>query len=217
VSARSRLGGNEATGEQRVALVAAVLALPVASVAIAQLLGPSAPQISGVSACSGVPVAGSRLQARTGQSGLNARSGPGTTYALEGRFDIGCTVGVDGYCVGESVQDLVVPLPDVRWLRLRHSHRYVASGTLISLGPETSLGSEPERSCPERQLDPNLAAPPSISRLGPNMLVIKTRPIRSKLVGFGLCYERSAPAQVERLGITPKLVDGTGHVLANCR
>lgn len=214
IGARHRLGSEEARGEERIALVAGVLALPVASVAIAQLLGPSSPQVTEAAACRGAAVGGSSLQARTGGSGLNARSGPGTTYAPEGRFDVGCVVGVDGYCVGEAVQDVVVPLPDVRWLRLRHSDRYVSAGTLFALGPESALGGAPEKSCPEQQADPDLAAEPKVARLDPDTLLISAKPMRTGLVGFALYYEQSSPEKVEQLGITPKAAEGTGQVFA---
>jgi hypothetical protein len=215
VGARRRLGSPTATAEQRLALVAGILALPVASVALVQVLGPAASQQSGGLACSGSPVAGSALEARTGAFGLNARSGPGTTYAPEGRFDTNCTIGVDGYCVGEGVQDVVVPLPDVRWLRLRHSHRYVAAGTLFALGPESSLKGAPEEDCPEHQPDPVLVGPPRVSRVDKNILLISAEPVRTELVGFSLYYEQTSPMRLEQLGITPKRVDAkTGRIYA---
>ncbi len=214
ISARASLGSSGATPDQRITLVAGLLALPVASVALVQLAGPQAPKQAGAPTCEGSAVAGSRLQARTGQFGLNARGGPGTTYLPEGRFDAGCVVGVDGYCVGEPVQDVVVPLPDVRWLRLRHSDRYVAAGTLFALSPEAALGGRPEPDCPENLPDPALAAAPKISRPDPDTLLIEARPLRTGLVGLGLYYEGSSPQRLEQLGRTPKLVHTSGPAFA---
>lgn len=217
VSLRRRLGSSDASAEQRIALVAGILALPVAFVSLGQLLGPTAPKQGGTESCSGAAVAGSRLQARTGDFGLNARSGPGTTYAPEGRFDAGCSIGADGYCVGEAVQDLVVPLPDVRWLRLRHTDRYVAAGTLFALSPEAALGNGPEDGCPEGLADPALAADPEIIRLDDETLLVSARPERTSLVGFALYYGDESQRAVEQLGAVPKVTDDSGSVHARLK
>jgi hypothetical protein len=211
-SARNKVSAPDAFGEKRLGFVAAVLGLPVAAVAFAQLLGPTAPKEGNATVCVDTPVAGSRMQARTGPFGLNSRSGPGTTYATKGRFDAGCVVGADGYCIGEPVRDVVVPLPDVRWLRLRHTKRYVSAGTLFALSAEANLGTSPEKDCPEGQPDPALAAGPRVTKEGSDTLLISADPLRTPLVGFGIMYEDSH--RFEALGITPKLIDASGHVFA---
>lgn len=207
---------SDVNAEQRTAWVAAVLALPVAAYALLQLVVPAAPAQAGAPACGGAPLAGSDFQAKTGQFGLNARSGPGTTFAPQRRFDASCTVGVDGYCVGESVGDISVPLPDVRWLRLRHTDSYVAAGAVFSLSPEAELGDAPEDDCPLGLDDPALDGPAEVTKTGPETLNVTARPVRTRLVGFGLYYEQPDGAEelVEQLGITAKLVNADGQVRA---
>jgi hypothetical protein len=64
LSLRGHLGSGT-QGDNGIAALASLLALPVAAVAVAQLLAPVAPQTSGTATCPGAPVAGSNMQART--------------------------------------------------------------------------------------------------------------------------------------------------------
>ncbi len=115
--------------------IAAFIAVPVAAVSAVGLIAPTVPRQLDLAGCDGVPVNGAAMTARTGSQGLNAREGPGTVYPLTGRFADECAVGVDGFCIGEPVQDSQVPLPDVRWYRLRHRDDYVAAAKLFALSP----------------------------------------------------------------------------------
>ena len=115
------------------------------------------------------------------------------------------------------MQDIAVPLPDVRWIRLRHSHSYVSAGATFSLSPEADLGKKPEQDCPLHNEDPALSAP--IKVLAPDQsgyMQITALPKRTTLVGFGLNYE--APQLlgelVEQLGTTPKVVNAQGAIRA---
>jgi hypothetical protein len=147
ISVRSLLR-DVTTSEQGVTIPAGALALPVAACSLLQLLVPPSPVSAGGAPCDGASVAGSAYQAKTGQYGLSARLGPGATFAPARRFDASCTVGVDGYCVGEGVNDTGVPLPDVRWLRPRHTEFHVPAGTVFDLSAAADLGTAPEADCP---------------------------------------------------------------------
>lgn len=215
VAARRYLGST-ATAEQRVSILAGALALPVAAFALLQLVVPTTPPQAGGAACAGAPVAGSDYQAKTGQYGLNARTGPGTTFEPAGRFDAGCIVGIDGYCVGEGVVDISVPLPDVRWFRIRHSESYVSAGTLFALSPASTLGDAPEADCPLGLPDPSLQAAVGIAANGDGTLGLSAVPNNTNLVGFGLYYEGTGGQSelIDQLGIAPKLTNSSGVVTA---
>src|ERR671913_440466 len=57
LSVRHHLGPGPQASDGGIAVLASLLALPVAAVATAQLLAPVAPQASGTTTCSGAPVA----------------------------------------------------------------------------------------------------------------------------------------------------------------
>ncbi len=208
----------DAKGEERTTLIAGILGLPIATYALLQFLVPPAPPQTDLAACDNAPTAGAAYLSRTEVNGLNARSGPGTTYAAQRRFGADCMIGVDGYCVGEPVTDLLVPLPDVRWLRLRHSHQYIASGRVFALSPEADLGEAPESDCPLRLDDPALSGPPRLRLLRGDRIRITANVDRTELVGFSLFYvenrELGDDQVIEQLGITPKLTDNNGQVSA---
>lgn len=145
----------------------AILALAVASVGVIGLVAPSTPTLAAAPACRGVAVLGARFFAQTtGDSlaaaqpasagmtpadvapGVNARTGPSTTYPQTDRFAGDCTLGFDGYCVGSPVDNLVTDLPDTRWLILHGRHdEFVASAKVLSQSPEANLGTAPAPAC----------------------------------------------------------------------
>lgn len=208
------LGSSDAS--VRTAVIAAVLTLPVAAYGLLQVVFPGADVQAG-SSCQGASVAGSRFQAKTGTYGLNARSGPETNYAPERRFDADCAVGADGYCIGEPVADLTVPvLPDVRWLRLHHTHSYIAGGTVFALSPERDLGDKPEADCPLGLHEPTITGDATLKTLPARQIRIAAVPERTRLIGFSYNYiEKTTVTQVvQQLGITPKVPNAAGQVSA---
>src|SRR3712207_4207154 len=150
--------------------------LPVATFSLVQLLSPAVPAEAGGPPCDGAPVSGSAFQAKTGELGLNARSGPGTTFAPARRFDASCVIGVGGYCVGEGVNDVAVPLPDVRWLRLHRTEVYVSAGLVFPLSAESELGAAPLEDCPLATPEPSLDGDVEVSVVGDDSRQLRVRP-----------------------------------------
>jgi hypothetical protein len=91
----------------------AALSLAAAALGAVTLVVPNAPTRAAAAACAGAPVYGARFFAQTVEAlgGVNARSGPGTGYPQVNRFAAGCTLGFDGYCIGEPIGDFRVTLP----------------------------------------------------------------------------------------------------------
>lgn len=154
-----------------IARAGALVALAVALAGATAAYAPSTPTEAAAPACRGVPVAGAHFLAQTtgdsvsasnaapgapsgaaatgkAPSGVNARSGPGTSYPQVDRFAGDCTLGFDGYCIGAPVADLVSDLPDSRWLRVHGKDReFVASAKVLSQSREADLGPGPMADC----------------------------------------------------------------------
>jgi hypothetical protein len=133
-------GDTIATGAGLVGLIAGIFAAT-------QLFLPSTPYQAAAPSCRGAPVAGSEFLAQTGPLGLNARSGPTTGLPQVNRYGPNCTLGFDGFCVGEPVADGRSQLLDVRWLIVHKRHELVASAETISQSPESALGATPSAQC----------------------------------------------------------------------
>ncbi|MCZ2814916.1 hypothetical protein [Modestobacter sp. VKM Ac-2984] len=203
----------KASAEQGVALMAGALALPVAAYTLLQLVFPAGTAPAGGPPCDGSPVAGAEFLAQTGPNGLNGRAGPGTTFAPEGRYGASCVVGADAYCIGDGVNDLSVPLPDVRWLRLHNSDIYVSAGSVFPLSADSELGTGPAEDCPLGLADPSLEGEVSATAVDAETVELSARPVNSTLVGFGLFYERPGKEPlIQALDITPYLTDDEGNV-----
>lgn len=152
-----------ASWDVRLLTIGAAIALPVALIGLVHLLAPVTPATATAPACAGASVAGAPFRATTPADGINARSGPDTSFAQVQRFSGNCTLGFEGYCLGEPTDDLVTgAYPDQRWLILhrpwqswpwRHMpwgdppHAFVAAAKVQSQSPESALGSGAERSC----------------------------------------------------------------------
>ncbi|WP_169742105.1 hypothetical protein [Phycicoccus jejuensis] len=139
-------------------------------------------------------------------------------YPLTGRFADECAVGVDGFCIGEPVQDSQIPLPDVRWYRLRHRDDYVAAAKLFALSPERELGAKPEDSCPAFARTAKLARAPVTKRLKDGTLGIEAAPQGTPMVGFALAPVPNPPGEppVEQLGRSPRTAEnGTVRIRLN--
>jgi hypothetical protein len=96
----------DAKGEdRRLERLITILALPVAVVTFTNMAVPTSPAHATGPTCKNARVDGVNLVAvTTGENGINARSGPGFSYPQTGRFEKGCTIGFDSYCIGAPVQ-----------------------------------------------------------------------------------------------------------------
>jgi hypothetical protein len=149
--------------ESRLAATGVAVAVPVGLIGAVQLAYPVTPHPASAPACAGASVAGGTFLATTPSTGINARSGPDTSYPQVSRFGANCTLSFDGYCIGEPTDDLVVKeRPDQRWLILhqawktwpwRHmwwhheDYEFVAAGKIQSQTQESVLGSRPDPIC----------------------------------------------------------------------
>jgi hypothetical protein len=209
--------GGAASWERRLATVGVVVAVPVGLVGVVQLAAPSSPRTATAPACAGAPVAGGAFLATTPATGLNARSGPDTTYPQVQRFAANCTLSFDGYCIGEPVSDLLITnYPDQRWLILHRpwqswpwenmpwgkpSYAFVAAGQVQSQSAESELGTRPAQTC---------------GRLGgwkpPTPIALKTR------LSHGVVSIRASSERAEIIGLSilsdHPLKDGTDAVVA---
>jgi hypothetical protein len=88
-----------------------------------------------------------------GKLGNYSRSGPGVSYPQTGRYDTNCTVGFDGYCVGEPMPDPTADgWMDSRWLRDGKGN-FVSLAYLDPQSPDSNLPYLSDRVCPhESQL-----------------------------------------------------------------
>jgi hypothetical protein len=110
-----------------------------AAVAAAGLLLPAAPTSAAEAACRGAPLRTASLLATTQAVGANARQGPGESFPQAFRFAGGCTVGFDGYCLGEPVASAFFKdWLDDRWLQVpRHRNWLHRPAALLSGEPDT--------------------------------------------------------------------------------
>jgi hypothetical protein len=219
--------------DQRIAIVAGVLALPAAAVGVSRSLAPTTPDPAAAPACLGASVAGGRFRATTPAGGINARSGPDTSYPQDARFAGDCTLSFDGYCVGEPTDDLVVKNdPDQRWLILHRPWRssllrwlpwaqsplrFVAAGKVQSQTAESLLGRAPAKSCAGHG---GWQAPGRITTAtrGTRAVTINAKASGAQLIGLSL-YASPAPAAsgnvVPLTSPVPKRTSATGAISAD--
>jgi hypothetical protein len=149
--------------ERRLTTAGVAIAVPVGLIGAVQLAAPNTPRTATAPACSGASVADGAFLATTPETGVNARSGPDTTYPQVQRFAANCTLSFDGYCIGEPVNDLrTTEYPDQRWLILHRPwetwpwdhmpwgdppYAFVAAGTVQSQSAEGELGERPNKMC----------------------------------------------------------------------
>ena len=149
--------------DARLVAVGAAIGIPAALIGLVELVAPVTPATATSPACDGASVAGAPFLATTPPGGVNARSGPDTTYPQVQRFAGNCTLAFDGYCVGEPTDDLVTKeYPDQRWLILHRpwqswpwdhmswgnpAYTFIAAGKVQSQSPENALGTNPAKVC----------------------------------------------------------------------
>lgn len=116
-------------------------------VALAQGLAPPTPVTAASSSCQGVPVLGAKFFAQTLPDGVNARSGPGTGFPQVNRFGGNCTLGFDGFCVGEPIPTVDGQLLDTRWLIVHQRDQLVSAAKLLPQSSQAVFGTKPDPRC----------------------------------------------------------------------
>jgi hypothetical protein len=214
--------------DKRIGVIAAVIAIPAASVGAVQLFGPATPPTATAPACRGASVAGGAFRATTQEVGVNARSGPGTSYPQIQRFAGNCTLSFDGYCIGEPTNDLIVKShPDQRWLILHRPwlpwpwrpapYSFVAAGKVQSQSSEDKLGTAPHGACSKLGgLDG--PRPLSMKQLALDKGVVKLRAASSgaRIIGLSVMLENQPKDGSDRVfALTdpvPKLAYSDGSI-----
>ncbi|MFJ8815230.1 hypothetical protein [Amycolatopsis thermoflava] len=171
-----------------VALLSGLVAIGTGAFATAQYFFPETPRQAAAPACHNAPLEGAGFYVQTTEQGVNTRSGPGRQFEQTGRFPASCTVGVDGYCLGEPLDDLTLPphLPDRRWLRVHGlPSQYIPAAFVGFQGGEGPLG-DPDASCADHGGLP--AGPPvaalSLANTGPATMTMRAGAPGAYLVGY---------------------------------
>jgi hypothetical protein len=129
-------------------LAAAGLTFATAVVAVAQGVAPATPTTAASPSCQGVPVLGARFFAQTGPAGVNARSGPGTGYPQVDRFSGNCTLGFDGFCIGEAIPTATgTDSIDTRWLIVHQRDELVSAAKVLPQTNQAVFGTTPNLRC----------------------------------------------------------------------
>ncbi|MER7165807.1 hypothetical protein ABT336_06960 [Micromonospora sp. NPDC000207] len=112
-------------------IVAALLGLPALVGSLLNFVAPPTPAELPLPACPAVQTYDTAFRGVTnGPTGNFARSGPGLAFPQTDRFTRDCVVGFTGYCIGDPVQDPIVPgWVNTRWL-LAARHENEPSRTL---------------------------------------------------------------------------------------
>jgi hypothetical protein len=102
----------------RVGVVATVVGFPALIAAGLSFIAPPTPPGLSAAACAGTQTYhAAYLGVTVGPLGNFARSGPGVSFAQTDRLDKDCTVGFEGYCIGDPVGDPVATgWVDTRWI-----------------------------------------------------------------------------------------------------
>ena len=159
VACSATLGGAWLLGRHRpqpkeiarhaIEIAATLLAFAVSSYTLMGIVVPASPSTAAETACGGAPVNGAPYLAQTGSLGVNSRSGPGTDFPQVNRYAGGCTLGFDGYCIGDPVAAKSNGgYYDDRWLIVHRRHNeFVSSAELFAQSPSDRLGPRPATAC----------------------------------------------------------------------
>jgi hypothetical protein len=123
---------------------------------------------------------------------VNVRSGPGREFRQIDRFPGGCTVGFDGFCIGEPIPDFITNVPDDRWLLLHRRAGLVSSGKVQSQSRDENLGSRPAPECAQLGGDP--LPPPAVLTAKPRRggtVVLSATSKGASAMGFALYFATS--------------------------
>jgi hypothetical protein len=187
----------------RVTRINLLIGTATALLASLSLLLPAVPSSAAETSCRGAPLQGANYIATTQEIGANARSGPGESFEQAYRFSGKCSLGFDGYCLGESTNDAFFhDWFDNRWLVIPHhagwahavatvlsgepdEERFVAAGVVFAQSPESNLHLLDAARC-----GPGAAKPPGQARLTatvkPAEVILTARADRTFNYGFAL-------------------------------
>jgi hypothetical protein len=153
-------------------LVAVVWAYRVQSASSA---GPECPKVLGTAAFTGLTYGG----------GAHVRSGATRDDPILRTIPANCTVGFEGYCIGQKTYDNTAFLPDTRWFK-------VPDGVVMS----GVIHGNPPRGLPPTDCLHSRPAPASIhvdATANPSTLTVKATGVELQIVGF-TASARSDPA-----------------------
>ncbi len=182
------------TPEATLSALAALTGLAVSAYGLAELVAPNTPVAAAAPACDGAPVYGARYFAQTGDGILaTARVGPGREYEPVNRYRSGCTLGFDGYCIGEPVEDIFLGngvaspyIPDQRWLVVHDRHELISAAVVRTQSREALLGEQPHQKCGEWG---GMEQPRTVSTLAFRDGKFTAKAADAIIVGFALYYE----------------------------
>ncbi|WP_432868193.1 hypothetical protein [Microbispora rosea] len=150
---RAKSSQNDDVNKEPVAVIlSALVGLAVAAYSAAELLAPNTPVAATAPACSGAPVYGAKYYALTVDIGAISREGPGHEFEQSKRYQGKCTLGFDGFCLGEAVNDMFLStaerdVPDIRWLIIHGRNEMVSAAVVLSQTRESDLGDDPRPDC----------------------------------------------------------------------
>jgi hypothetical protein len=210
----------------------AAIGLPAAAIAAIQLLIPATDYDAAEPACAGVPILNAPFLAQTINGGVNARAGAAVGYEQRNRFAGGCTLGFDGYCIGEPIPEKRSELEDTRWYIVHGKDYLVSAAKVLDQSPTSKLSSEPDPACETKY--GGIRAPGELSftpALNDGVTVgLKTHADRASLVGYAVYSEspRSGVYGYSLVGLVseepdfvgtwnaasagPELRKGSGHI-----
>ncbi len=88
------------------------------------------PPSRSVPVCEGQTTRGVAFVGETYEKGVAIREGADRDFPMLGRLAGGCRVGFVGYCLGETVNDVFVDEPDMRWFVLPGNSGVIASAVI---------------------------------------------------------------------------------------
>ncbi|WP_374457018.1 hypothetical protein [Nocardioides sp.] len=197
------------------AFAAAAVALPTAAVAAIQVMFPATPYDAAAPACAGAPVLKARFLGQTVAPGVNARDGAGTGFPNVDRYGGSCTLGFDGFCIGEPVVEKLSGLEDTRWYIVHGRDHVVSSSKIRDQSPVARLAPKPDADCESKY--GGLPAPDELeftpSRDSGPLVKLSARAEGASLVGYAVYNPdpRSGTYGYSRVGIvdTEPTFDGT--------
>lgn len=132
-----------------IALLVGFAALTGSTYAAVQIVFPVTPTSAAAPACSNAPVYGADFLAQTPETGVVSRAGAGRQFPQAGRYPAACTLGFDGFCLGEPVRDPLLGTIDQRWLILHLREELVPAAYVLSQGSESESSDQADEKCSE--------------------------------------------------------------------
>lgn len=236
---RSGNTGNAAAGasaggswSERVGVVALVLGIPALIASVLNLLAPPTPQGVSAGACVGTQTYHTAyLGVTIGPLGDYARSGPGLSFAQTDRLDKDCTVGFDGYCIGDPVDDPYAKgWVDTRWLRVsRHSRqpwkeiahllsgeppddRFVTVAYIAPKSPDRALGYLGPDACRGGRPQPGRASLSASAPATSGAITFTAQAAEAERIGLAIDLPSAAVSQgsaIRKVESAPTDVSGT--------